>query len=293
MIEFPVNPIAFQLGSLTVRWYGIFLALAVLWLIFWAWWQVARRGAKITVDNVFTIALVGIPSGIIISRLLHVADNIVVAKMHPELVATGAVIDYTQNWLKVIGGEGLTAWGAVLGASLGIWIYCKIAKVKIGYLFDLMAPGIIMAQAIGRIGCLINGCCYGIPTGVPWGLAYTNPNTLAPLGIPTQPTVAYEILFNVAAFVVLLKLRGKFKPDGSLYLIYLSLYSVWRLGIDFLRAGNPFLFELHQAQVISIVILLIAVPWMLRNTRRAEPEELAELVPELVTETSGPTTPSA
>jgi len=293
MIEFPANPIALQIGSFTLRWYGLFLALAVVWLIGWAWWQVARRGAKISVDTVFSLALVGIPSGIVLSRLLHVVDNIVIAKMHPELVATGAVIDYSQNWIKIIGGEGLTAWGAVLGASLGIWVYCKIAKVKIGYVFDLMAPGIIMAQAIGRIGCLFNGCCYGVPTGVPWGLTYTNPNTLAPLGIATQPTVVYEIFFNVAAFFVLLKLRGKFKPDGSLYLIYLSLYSVWRLGIDFLRAGNPFLLGLHQAQFISIVILLIAVPWMLKNTRLAMPEELAELSPEPAPQTTGEATPSA
>jgi len=292
-MNFPVNPIALQIGSFQLRWYGLMLALCVVWLIFWAWWQVTRRGAKLSVDTVFTLALVGIPSGIVFSRLLHVVDNIVIAKMHPELVATGAVIDYTQNWIKVIGGEGLTAWGAVLGASLGIWVYCKIAKVKIGYLFDLMAPGIIMAQAIGRIGCLFNGCCYGVPTTLPWGLAYTNPNTLAPLGISTQPTVIYEMLFNVAVFFVLLKLRGRFKPAGSLYLIYLSFYSAWRLGIDFLRTGNPFLFNLHQAQFISIIILLIAVPWMLKNTRLARPEEMAELTPVPAPQTTGAATPSA
>ena len=292
MIEFPANPIAFQIGPFTMRWYGLFLALAVVWLIGWMWWQV-RKGARISLDTVLTLALVGIPSGVIFSRLLHVVDNIVIAKMHPELVLSGAVIDYSQNWSRVIGGEGLTAWGAVLGASLGIWVYCKIAKVKIGYVFDLLAPGIIMAQAIGRIGCLFNGCCYGVPTGVPWGLTYTNPNTLAPLGIPTQPTVVYEMFFNVAVFFVLLKLRRRFKPDGSLYLIYLSFYSAWRLGIDFLRTRNPFLLGLDQAQVISIIILLIAVPWMLKNTRRAKPEELEEVAPEPAPATNGEAAPSA
>jgi len=292
MIEFPANPIAFQIGPFTMRWYGLFLALAVVWLIVWMWWQV-RKGAKISLDTVLTLALVGIPSGVIFSRLLHVVDNIVVAKMHPELVLSGAVIDYSQNWSRVIGGEGLTAWGAVLGASLGIWVYCKIAKVKIGYVFDLLAPGIIMAQAIGRIGCLFNGCCYGVETGVPWGLTYTNPNTLAPLGIPTQPTVVYEMFFNVAVFFVLLKLRRRFKPDGSLYLIYLSFYSAWRLGIDFLRTRNPFLLGLDQAQVISIVILLIAVPWMLKNSRRAKPEELEEVAPEPALAASSEAAPSA
>jgi phosphatidylglycerol:prolipoprotein diacylglycerol transferase len=227
-----------------------------------------------------TLALVGIPSGIIFARLVHVVDNIVVAKLHPELALSGQVFDYTQDWARIIGGEGLTAWGAVLGASLGIWIYCKLAKIKIGYLFDLLAPAIIMAQAIGRIGCLLNGCCYGVPTTLPWGLEYTNPQSLGFGAGVTHPTVVYEIIFNVLAFVVLLKLRGKFKPEGSLYLIYLSLYSAWRLGIDFLRDGTPFLFGLHQAQVISIIILLISIPWMAKNTRRVKPE----LTPAITTE---------
>jgi phosphatidylglycerol:prolipoprotein diacylglycerol transferase len=278
-MRFPVSPIVFQIGSFSLRWYGLFLALAVVWLIFWLWWQI-RKGAKISVDTMLTLAIVGIPSGIVFARLLHVVDNIVVAKLHPEYALIGQVFDYTQDWARIIGGEGLTAWGAVLGASLGCWIYCKIAKVKIGYVFDLIAPAIIMAQAIGRVGCLLNGCCYGIATALPWGLEYTNPQSLGYGAGVTHPTVIYEIIFNVLAFMVLLKLRGKFKPEGSLYLIYLSLYSVWRLGIDFLRDGTPFLFGLHQAQVISIVILLIAVPWMIINTRLAKPE----LAPAVITD---------
>jgi phosphatidylglycerol:prolipoprotein diacylglycerol transferase len=270
-MQFPVNPIAFQIGPFELRWYGLFLALAVVWLIFWVWLQI-RKGAKITTDTMLTLALVGIPSGVIFARLIHVFDNIIVAKLHPELALSGKVIDYTQNWSSIIGGEGLTAWGAVLGASLGCWIYCKIAKIKIGYVFDLIAPGIIMAQAIGRLGCLMNGCCYGTPTTLPWGLEYTNSLSLGFGAGVTHPTVVYEIFFNVLAFVVLLQLRGRLKPQGSLYLVYLSLYSVWRLGIDFLRDGTPFLFGLHQAQVISIVILLIAVPWMAMSTRWTKPE---------------------
>ena len=284
MIQFPVNPIAFQVGPFVLRWYGLFLALAVVWLIFWMWWQI-RKGAKITLDTMLTLALVGIPSGIIFARLLHVVDNIVVAKTSHDPYILTKVFDYTQDWSRIIGGEGLTAWGAVLGASLGVWIYCKLAKVKIGYVFDLLAPAIIMAQAIGRIGCLLNGCCYGAPTTLPWGLEYTNPQSLGFGAGVTHPTVVYEIIFNVLAFAALLKLRGKFKPEGSLYLIYLLLYSGWRLGIDFLRDGTPFLFGLHQAQVISIVILLIAVPWMAKNTRRVKPELMPAMVAEKSEET--------
>ncbi len=77
-------------------------------------------------------------------------------------------------------------------------------------------------------------------------------------------------------FGVLLKLRGRLKPDGSLFLIYLSLYSLWRLGGDFLRAGTPFLFGLHQAQVIAIIVLVIAVPILAYRTRWVKAEGDAE-----------------
>lgn len=290
MIEFPFNPVAFQIGPFSLRYYGLFLALSVVWLIGWMWWQVRKKGAKLSLDTVLTLALVGIPSGVIFARLIHVVDNIVVAKTHPELVLSGAVIDYSQDWASVIGGSGLTAWGAVLGASLGIWTYCKFSKIKIGYVFDLLAPGVIMAQAIGRFGCLFNGCCYGVETSVPWGLVYTHPDTLAPLGITTHATVAYEIFFNLAVFGILMKLRGKLQPTGSLFVLYLAFYAAWRVGIDFLRSGTPFFLGLHQAQFIGMVILLIAVPWMAIKTRWTKSEETASLIENI---NSGPTTPSA
>ena len=267
MIEIGVDPVAFTIGAVSIRWYGIFIALAIAWIVAWLVWQ-SKRGARITYDTVFTAALVGIPSGVIISRLLHVLDNIVVAKLHPELVLIGAVVDYTQDPARILGAEGLTAYGAVLGASLGVWVYCRVAKVRIGYFFDLLAPAVVMAQAvIGRIGCTLNGCCYGLACSLPWGIEYTDPASLGFGAGVVHPTTVYEIIFGLIVFGVLVKLRGRFKPDGSLFLIYLGLYAAWRLGIDFMREGNPFLFGLHQAQVISIIVLLIVTPVLVRRTR--------------------------
>jgi phosphatidylglycerol:prolipoprotein diacylglycerol transferase len=241
--------------------------LAVVCLIFWMWLQI-KKGAQITLDTVLTMALVGIPSGIIFARLLHVIDDIVISYLHPELAASGQVINYLQHPGLIIGGDGLTIYGAVLGAALGVWIYCKVTKTKMGYIVDLLAPGIIIAQAIGRLGCLMNGCCYGTPTTLPWGLVYTDPQSFGfNGGFPTHPTVVYEIIYCVIVFAVLMILRKRLKPDGSLFALYLALYAVWRLGIDFLRGGNPFFFSLHEAQFISIIVLLITVPWMIRNTR--------------------------
>ena len=249
MIEIGIDPVAF----FGVRWYGIFIALAIISIVLWAAWQI-RRGAKISYETLFTAALVGIPSGIVFARLLHVID---------------LWDHYSQNLGQIIGAAGLTAYGAVLGAALGIWIYSKFSKLQFSYFADLVAPAIISAQAIGRVGCTINGCCYGIeaPTWLPWSIVYTHPNSFAPLGVATHPTTVYELIYNLIVFAVLLKLRGRFKPDGSLFLIYLSLYSLWRLATDFLRIGTPFLFGLHQAQVIGIIVLVITVPLLVLRTR--------------------------
>jgi phosphatidylglycerol:prolipoprotein diacylglycerol transferase len=255
-----VSPIAFTIGAVSVRWYGIMVALAVVVVVLWTLWEV-KRGAKISYDTIFTAALVGIPSGIIISRLLHVIDMWDYYSANPGLL---------------IGFSGLTIWGAILGATLGIWIYSRFIHFRFGYFADVVVPGVILAQAVGRVGCTLNGCCYGIETSLPWGIVYTNPECYAPLGVAIHPTQIYEIAFLLIVFGVLFWLRKRFQPEGSMFLIYLSLYSMWRLGIDFIREGTPFLFGLHQAQVISIIVLLITIPILVLRTRWVSAESSAE-----------------
>jgi len=258
LITMSVSPIAF----LNVRWYGIMVALAVVVVVLWTLWQV-RKGANLSYDTVITAALVAIPSGIIMSRLLHVVDR------------WGY---YIANPGQLIGFSGLTIYGAILGAALGIWIYSKFRNLRFGYFADLVAPGVILAQAVGRVGCTLNGCCYGVeaPAWLPWSVVYTHPESYAPLGVAVHPTQIYELVFCLIGFAVLLRLRGRFQPDGSLFLIYLSIYSLWRVGIGFLREGTPFLLGLHQAQVIGIIVLLIAITILALRTRWVGVESKAE-----------------
>jgi len=252
MIYVDVNPVAFSIGPISVSWYGIMVAVAVITLVIWALLS-AKKDPRLSYDLVVNAALVGIPSGVIFSRLLHVVD----------------MWDYySRNPGQIIGGEGLSIWGAVLGAALGIWLFSLISKkFSFGHLADVISPGIILAQTIGRVGCTLNGCCYGKTTSLPWAIIYTHPNTHGPIGIPVHPTQVYEIIFNLIVFGILLLLRKRLKLDGSLFLIYLTLYSVWRLGIDFIRDGTPFLFGLHQAQVVSIVVLAVTVPLLVTRMR--------------------------
>jgi len=254
MIEININPIAF----FGVRWYGIIVALGIAVLVLWVAWQVHReKEKKISLDTVFVAAIVGIPSGVVVSRAFHVID---------------LWDHYRQFPGEIIGGTGLTIYGAILGAILGIWVCSKFTKFQFGYLADLIAPGLILAQIIGRIGCTINGCCYGNACSLPWAVTYVHPDSFAPLGIAIHPTQPYEIIFLAIVFGIILMLRGRLRPEGSLFFTYLGIYSVWRLGLGFLREGTSFLYGLHQAQIIAIIVLAIVIPMLAIKTKwvRAE-----------------------
>ncbi len=251
MIYLDISPVAFTIGAFSLRWYGIMVTLAVLTLILWALCAV-KRGANVYYDTVFNAAIVGIPSGVVFSRLLHVIDRWQY---------------YLDNPGRIIGGDGLTIYGAVLGAALGIWIYSRFRDISFGYLADMLAPGVILAQAVGRVGCLLNGCCYGLESDIFCAIIYAHPESLGPIGVPVHPTQLYEIVYNLIVFVVLLKLRGRLQPAGSLFLLYLALYSLWRFGIDFIREGNPFILGLHEAQIIALIVLIIVVTMIVLRTR--------------------------
>jgi phosphatidylglycerol:prolipoprotein diacylglycerol transferase len=251
MIEININPIAFTIGSIEVWWYGVMIALGVIALILWSIWQVRKGATKVTYDNILTAALIAIPSGVIFARVLHVIDRWDYYSAHPG---------------QIIGGEGLTIYGAVLGAALGVWIYSRFSNFKFAYMADLIAPGIVLAQAIGRVGCIINGCCYGIATNLPWAIAYVHPINKS-FGVSgVHPTQAYEIIFLLVLFVVLLLLKNRLRPVGSLFLVYLGGYSLWRFAVGFIREGTDFIIPgLHQAQVIGLIVLAAVIFMLVRN----------------------------
>jgi phosphatidylglycerol---prolipoprotein diacylglyceryl transferase len=247
-----VNPVIFTIGPFIIGWDGLMVALAVATVVGWVAWQ-NKKARVLSSDAVFTAALVGIPSGVVFSKLLHVIDR---------------WDYYIQNPGRILSGEGLTIWGAVIGATIGVWIYSKISKqFSFSHFGDLIAPGIILSQAIGRIGCTFNGCCYGLESHSFFSIIYTHPDSYGPLGIPVLPTQVFEIFYDLVLFGVLLLLRGKLKPAGSLFILYYALYGAWRFGIEFIRDGTPFLFGMHQAQVIGLIVLLITVPMIILRVR--------------------------
>jgi phosphatidylglycerol:prolipoprotein diacylglycerol transferase len=257
MINIGIDPVAFSIGVFDVRWYGIMVVLAVVAVIVISLLEARRVG--LAEEHIYNVGLWAIIGGVIVSRLLHVIDK---------------WDYYMANPAQIIGFEGLTVYGAVLGALLVVLIYCWVKKISFWLIGDVVAPGAILGQAIGRIGCLMNGCCYGLPTSLPWGLVYTHPGNYGPpLGGAVHPTQVYHLIWNLIGFGVLWSLRRRLKPQGSLFLLYLALYAAGDLSIRFVRAGEPFrsgmFFNMQQAQLIGIIILVVTVPWLIVRMLRA------------------------
>lgn len=243
MINIDISPIAFSLGPLEIRWYGIMMVLAVIAIVGITLLEAKRAG--IAHDHIYSLAVWAVIGGIIFSRIIHVIDK---------------WDYYIANPMQIFNFEGLAVYGAVIGVVLAIIIYCLVKKLSIWLIADLISPGALVGMAIGRIGCVFNGCCYGLTTSLPWAVEYTCPDSYAPLGVPLHPTQIYHIIWNLVAFGILWSLRRRLKPQGSVFLLYLAFYAAGDLVIRLFREGDPYLFGLQQAQLIGIIILVITVP---------------------------------
>lgn len=249
-MEIGVDPIAFEIGPLEVHWYGIMVALAVLVGV-WVPLRLTRKwgGINITQNQLLGVAIWGVIGGILGARLIHVFDEWSFFVDHPD---------------EIIGGKGMGIFGAILGGTLFGVAYAKAKGFPIGRVCDLGAFGLILAQVVGRIGCILAGCCYGTPTDLPWGMAWTNPNsdgfadtTLA--GVHVHPTQIYELLWDLMVFALIWNMRHRVKRPGAIYLIYISAYSIGRFIISFWRENEEAFLGLQQAQVVSLAVLIIAV----------------------------------
>jgi len=262
MITIGINPVALSLGAFELRWYGVMVVLAIVVVIGITLLEAKRVG--ISQEHIYNFGLWAIIGGVVVSRLVHVIDKWEYYIAHPR---------------QIIAFEGLTVYGAVIGALVAVLIYAWVRKLSFWQLGDIAAPGAILGQAVGRIGCLINGCCFGLRTSLPWAVVYSHPSSYAPLGVPVHPTQVYHLLWNLVAFAIIWGLRRRLKPQGSLFLTYLALYAVGDLSIRFVREGEPFLFGMQQAQLIGIVVLLVTVPWLLVRMWRARADALVSESP--------------
>ena len=202
-------------------------------------------------DLLFSMAIWAVPGGIIGARLVHVIDY-----WSYYLANPAAILAFWQG--------GLAIWGGILGGTITGVIFARVKRFPLAPYADLAALGMILAQAIGRIGDIINGEHISSVTGLPWGVVYTHPNSPG-FGLPpVHPAVAYELLMDLVIFGLLWKLRGRIRPDGSLFLVYFTLYSVGRVFLSFLRLdSNTVFLSLSQPQWISILVLAVTIPLLI------------------------------
>lgn len=267
MITVSIDPVLFSIGHFHLRWYS----LIVITAIFIGIWYIAREAKRkgFVADEIYDAAIWVVLAGLIGARVFHVID-------HWPDVFSKAPLTALYIW-----EGGLAMWGGVAGGLVAIAIYARRKGWNLLRLLDAVAPGLVLAQAVGRLACIITGDSVGKPTSGPFGLAYTNPNAMVPqLGVFYAPMPIYEILMNLGIFAVLWRLRRrKYLPDGVLFFVYLILYSAIRFVITFWSSYRITAFGLNQTQIVGLIGLAVGIPAIIVLLRRAVPEGNAGKLP--------------
>lgn len=231
-------PIFFKFYSLTFYSYGFFVALGAILGMLYLKYQAPK--ISLSIKHVYDLVFYSMLGGLIGGRILYVLCNIHEFYQFPDV-------------FKVWEG-GLIFYGGLSGGLIVCIILFKLWHIPFFAGMDVIMPGAVLAHAVGRLGCLFAGCCYGAKTGLPWGITFTNQYVLAPTGIKLHPTQVYAFLGNVLIFLVLhYRLKTK-RFDGDVVLWYMMLYGIFRFLIEFLRADprGPVLLSLTLMQYISL-----------------------------------------
>ncbi|GAK57425.1 prolipoprotein diacylglyceryl transferase [Candidatus Vecturithrix granuli] len=242
-----MHPIIFQIGPLQVRYYGLMYAIGILCALYLVRHEVRRKQIPLSDDDIMNFVMLPVIGGIIGARLYYV----IFSWEH-----------YRQNLgeiVKVWHG-GLAIHGGILGGVLVGWWLTRRHHLSFWQIADVSAPPLILAQALGRFGNLMNGDAHGLPTSMPWGLVFP-PESIAGAqypGIPLHPTMIYEMISNLSIFLLLWSIRKTPRKDGFLFCVYLLLYSVGRFIISFFRADSLMLGPFRIAHVVSIALILAA-----------------------------------
>ena len=251
VIKIGLDPVLVRLGGLSVHWYGLMYVLGIFAGIYFCMPYAQRRGIpRNTAYEIFWPIVVGSLVG---GRLYYVLQS-----------NFGWYLAHPQNILATWEG-GMAFYGAVfLGVATG-FVVSSLKRVSFAIVLDVAAVFIPIAQAIGRVGNIVNGDIVGYRSSLPWATEYTNPhNTFVQLFVPYDPAAAYELLFSLALFALIWVLRFRFRVPGTLFALWLVLYSVGQFLLFFDRANVVVALGLKQAQLTALVVLAVTIPaWLL------------------------------
>jgi len=238
------DPIAFSIGSLDVRWYGILIAAGMLLAVLISCRRAPSHG--LTDNDVLDVALWMLPIGVIGARLYYVIFN------H----------DLYHSFYDVINirSGGLAIHGGLIFGFLTVAVICRIKKINLLNMADLLIPTVALAQSIGRWGNFFNGEAHGGPTDLPWGILVD--------GVKVHPTFLYESIWCLLLFIFLSVWNNKHRTAyGQTFALYAILYSVERFFVEALRTDSLMIGPFKQAQVISICAIAAGIILYIYSSR--------------------------
>lgn len=243
-----IDPVAFKLGPIAVRWYGIIIACGIIIAYLVGQREMVKRGFK--EDTLTDLLIWAVPIAIISARIYYVAFEWSYYKDH-------------LNELISIWNGGIAIHGALIGSVITAIVFAKKRKISFWKLADVIAPSIIIGQIIGRWGNFMNQEAYGGPVSRAFLEDLYIPNWIIEQmnvgGIYHHPTFLYESLWNIVGLILLLVLRKVNLRRGEMFLTYIIWYSFGRYFIEAMREDSLYIGPLRMAQMISIVALVVAV----------------------------------
>ncbi len=241
-----MHPIFFTLFGFDVHFYSIFftLGLAAGCLIFVFGDRRLRKDFREPLLDAYLYILIAIMIG---AKLLYVFINMKSYIGHLDLMWS----DFRRGFLF---------YGGLIGAVFAMILFFRKKDLPVWYFVDAAAPAIPLGHAIGRIGCLFAGCCYGSPTDLPWGIIYPASCPIAPSGVPLHPYPIYEMIGNLIIFAVIMSIRYKSKVPGRMMAVYLMGYGLLRFGLEYTRGDFvQTIGVFSEQQVISLVLFAVGL----------------------------------
>ncbi len=253
-----MHPILLDAGPVTIYSYGVLLAAAYLLGL----WLGVRRANAAGLDG---------------TRVLDLGIWVIIAAL---VGAKGLlfIVDFEhftssrEEFVSLLRSGGVF-YGGLIAASLTCIYQLRKHKLPLWKSGDLFAPGIALGYTVGRLGCLMAGCCYGKPTQVAWAVTFTDPaaamNVGTPLGVPLHPTQIYESLAGLVILVILLATERRGKPyEGRTFWQFVLLYAVSRFVIEYFRGddrGMAGMFSTSQLISLGLFPLSLVMLWWLRG----------------------------
>jgi phosphatidylglycerol:prolipoprotein diacylglycerol transferase len=256
-IVIDLDPNIVRLGPFLITWHGVFSVLGIIAAARIGFWLLKKDIPDLqgTGDGLaWMVAL-----GLVGARLLYVWENW-------RIFANG-------QWLRIFAltEGGISQWGGLFGAIVGVYVWSRRAHYSFWKILDAGGPAAMLGLTIGRIGDVINGEHHGSPTNLPWGVEYVNQYTLGQPGRVVHPEVAYEMVLCLLILGAILPFHQRLKqllPDGVLGLAYFGVYALGRFFLSYFRLDMQIILGLRQAQIASllmVVIAVIAIPILFRR----------------------------